>query len=111
MTTFPRQKNDKIPKNQYTKWFDYDKIKDRLSVRTRREGDYLTLPGGKHKTLRRFMIDEKIPRERRDKICVLAEGSHVLWVVGYRVSEYYKITDDTETILQVSCDGGEDYGR
>ena len=111
MTTFPRQKNDKIPKNQYTKWFDYDKIKDKLSVRTRREGDYLTLPGGKHKTLRRFMIDEKIPRERRDKICVLAEGSHVLWVVGYRVSEYYKITDDTETILQVSCDGGEDYGR
>ena len=80
-------------------------------MRTRREGDYLTLPGGGHKTVSRYMIDEKIPREQRDKILLLAEGSHVLWVVGHRISEYYKITDDTETILQVTYDGGENHGR
>ena len=111
MTVFSRQKDQEIPKNQYTKWFDYDKIKGTLSVRTRRRGDYLILPSGGSKTIARYMIDEKIPKEKREKILLLAEGSHVLWVVGFRISEYYKIEEHTENILQVTCDGGKDYGR
>ena len=111
MTVFSRQKDQEIPKNQYTKWFDYDKIKGTLSVRTRRTGDYLILPSGGSKTIARYMIDEKIPKEKREKILLLAEGSHVLWVVGFRISEYYKIEEHTENILQVTCDGGKDYGR
>ena len=111
MTVFPRQKDQEIPKNQYTKWFDYDKIKGTLSVRTRRTGDYLILPSGGSKTIARYMIDEKIPKEKREQILLLAEGSHVLWVVGFRISEYYKIEEHTENILQVTCDGGKDYGR
>lgn len=111
MTIFSRQKDQEIPKNQYTKWFDYDKIKGTLSVRTRRAGDYLILPSGGRKTIARFMIDEKIPKEKRDSILLLAEEDHVLWLVGYRISEYYKIEQHTQNILQVTCDGGEDYGR
>ncbi len=111
MTVFSRQKDQEIPKNQYTKWFDYDKIKGTLSVRTRRKGDYLILPSGGSKTIARYMIDEKIPKEKREQILLLAEGSHVLWVVGFRISEYYKIEEHTENILQVTCDGGKDYGR
>ena len=111
MTVFSRQKDQEIPKNQYTKWFDYDKIKGTLSVRTRRTGDYLILPSGGSKTIARYMIDEKIPKEKREQILLLAEGSHVLWVVGFRISEYYKIEEHTENILQVTCDGGKNYGR
>ncbi len=110
-TVFPWEKGAEIPKKEYTKWFDYDKIKDTLSVRHRRPGDFMTLPGGGRKTLKRFLIDEKVPRERRDEIWVLAEGSHVLWVVGYRISEYYKIVEETHTILQVDFYGGKAYGR
>ena len=105
MTVFSRQKDQEIPKNQYTKWFDYDKIKGTLSVRTRRTGDYLILPSGGSKTIARYMIDEKIPKEKREQILLLAEGSHVLWVVGFRISEYYKIEEHTENILKVTCDG------
>lgn len=111
MHTFPCENGDEFPKNQYTKWFDYDKIKGTLSVRTRRTGDYLILPSGGSKTIARYMIDEKIPKEKREQILLLAEGSHVLWVVGFRISEYYKIEEHTENILQVTCDGGKDYGR
>ncbi|MCD8225601.1 MAG: tRNA lysidine(34) synthetase TilS [Clostridiales bacterium] len=103
---FPLQAGAKIPKNQYTKWFDYDKIKDTLCVRRRGNGDYLTLPDGKHKQLRRYLIDEKIPREQRDRILLLAEGEHILWVVGYRISEYYKITEKTRWILEAKIAGG-----
>ncbi len=105
-----RKKYKEIPEKKYTKWFDYDKIKGTLSVRTRRPGDYFTLKDGKRKTVKAFMIDEKIPREERDRILLVAEGQHVLWIVGRRISEFYKITDDTEEILQMRMDGGKEHG-
>lgn len=111
MQVFPCEKHQEIPQNRYTKWLDYDRIKGTLSVRFRQTGDYITLKGGKKKTIKSFMIDEKIPREERDHVLLLAEGSHVLWIVGYRISEYYKVSDHTKQILQVKFDGGRDHGR
>ena len=108
---FPYEKHEEIPQNQYTKWFDYDRIKDTLSVRTRKTGDYIVLKDGKRKTVKAYMIDEKIPRQERDRILLLAEGNHILWIVGYRISEYYKVTENTKKILQVQADGGEEHGR
>ena len=105
---FPYEKNQKIPENRYTKWFDYDKIKGVLSVRTRQTGDYITLKGGSRKSVKSYMIDAKIPRQERDRILLLAEGSHILWIVGYRISEYYKVTEETKEILQAQAYGGEE---
>ena len=110
MHTLPCENGDEFPKNQYTKWFDYDKIKDGLSIRYRKNGDYFTLSGGGKKKLGRFMIDEKIPEKERDRIPVLADGDHILWVIGYRISDYYKITDETERVLEAEMilpDGGD----
>ena len=93
-----------IPENQYTKWFDYDKIKECLTLRTRETGDYLSLKGQdalQHKKLKDYMISEKIPKKRREELPLLAEGSHVLWLVGYRISEYYKVEASTKRVLQV----------
>lgn len=111
MEIFLREKERKIPENQYTKWFDYDKIKGTLSVRTRQSGDYLSLPGGGKKPVSRYFIDQKIPAAQRAEISLLTEGNHVLWIIGYRISEYYKITEDTKTILQVTVNGGKIHGR
>ena len=105
------EKGKEIPKKEYTKWFDYDKIKDTLFIRTRQEGDYLILPGGGRKMVNRLLIDEKVPRELRDQVLLLAEGHQTLWVTGYRISEYYKITEGTHTILQVEYYGGKRNGR
>lgn len=99
-----------FPKNQCTKWFDYDKIKDTLSVRYRLPGDYITLKGGGRKSLKSLFIDEKIPREMRGSIPLLAEGNHVLWMIGGRISEYYKVTEQTKRILKVHLDGGTNCG-
>ena len=107
-TIFPYKKGVEIPRNEYTKWFDYDKIKSTLSVRTRQPGDYLTLASGGRKTIKSYMIDEKIARVKRDRIPLLVDGNHVIWMIGYRISEYYKVTDQTQMILQVHVDGGCD---
>ncbi len=37
----------------------------------------------------------------RARIPLLAEGSHILWAIGYRISAYYKITGDTKRVLEV----------
>lgn len=106
-----REKNEEIPVNRYTKWFDYDKIRHDIVLRTRRPGDYLELAGGVHKKLKDYLIDCKIPREERDRCILLADGSHIIWVTGMRISEGYKITDRTKRILKVqkiACGGTDD---
>lgn len=110
MHIFPCENRNEFPKNQYTKWFDYDKIKGTLSLRHRQPGDYLTLPSGGRKTLKSWMIDEKIPRQEREEIWLLAEEKHILWIVGHRISAYYKITEQTKTILEVEFNGGKSSG-
>ena len=66
----------------------------------RQTGDVLAVRGGKKK-LNRFFIDEKIPKEERDRIPVVAIGHEILWVVGYRVSEVCKVTEKTRRILEI----------
>ncbi len=109
LSAFFLGKSQFIPQKSCTKWFDYDRITKSLLFRTRETGDYLTIhQNGKlsRKKLKDYMIGEKIPRNQREEIYVLADGSHVLWVPGYRISEYYKVTEDTRRILQVQIRGG-----
>ena len=58
-----REKKEKIPVNCYTKWFDYDKIKQGAVLRTRRPGDYLEVADGAHKKLKDYLIDCKVPEK------------------------------------------------
>lgn len=94
--------NNSFSEKGYTKCFDYDTIKGTLAVRTRRPGDYLTMAGGRKK-LKEYFIDNKVPSSERDQVLLLADGSHILWVIGYRMSDACKIGPDTKRILQVQC--------
>ncbi len=102
-------KREKImEENPCTKCFDYDTIKDTLKLRTREVGDYLELGAGLGtKSLKKYFIDQKISREERDQIPLIAEGKHILWVIGYRISARCKVTDATRTILQIKISGGQ----
>ena len=114
--TFQRisyEKKEIIPEKAYTKWFDCDKIKNTLSIRTRKPGDFLMIRSGDgrpvKKTLKTYFITEKFPRRDRESLPLLAEGSHVLWIAGHRISETYKVDEGTKTVLQVEwkINGGE----
>ena len=98
--------NQQIPEKTYTKWFDYDKIKSSLKIRHREPGDFFTVTEtGGRKKLKDYFIDCKIPREERERIPLLADGSHILWILGYRISQYYKVTSQTKTVLKVHVKG------
>lgn len=96
-----------IPIKNYTKCFDYDKITENVFFRTRKTGDYLEINKNHgRKSIQDYLVNEKVPKEQRDQILLLADGNHVLWVVGKRISEYYKVTEKTKRVLKVQVNGG-----
>lgn len=106
------KKNEVIPKNNCTKWFDYDRIKSTVFIRTRQPGDYFQLDGkGSRKKIKTYFIDRKIPVDEREKVPLLADGSHVMWIIGERISEAYKVSEETNRILEVKIFGGIQNGR
>ncbi len=103
----PMPEGGKIPQKKYTKWLDYDKMKTGLVVRTRRAGDYLVVnSSGGRKKLKDYLIDQKVPRRERDSIPLLASGSEIYWVAGYRISESCKVDRDTRQVLYIEIRGG-----
>ena len=53
-----------------------------LVIRPRQQGDELTRPGRKSRTVKKLMIDEKIPRRDRERIPVAADSDGVIAVAG-----------------------------
>lgn len=105
-------KKETFSEKTYTKWFDYDIIKNTVKIRHRQPGDYITInrTGGTQK-LKQYFINEKIPQELRDQIWLAADGSHILWIVGYRQNQAYQITDRTKQVLEITFNGGKKNGR
>ncbi len=97
-----------IPEKKYTKWLACDKMKSTVCLRTRRSGDYLIVnAAGGRKSLKDYLIDEKVPAGEKDRVIVAAQGSHVLWVIGHRISYEARITDETEKAVCIRTDGEE----
>lgn len=96
-----------IPKNRYTKWFDYDIIKKRLIARKRQPGDYIIInQEGGRKSVKKLFSDEKIPEKNRDNQILVMIEDECLWVVGVRISESGKVRESTKEILEIKIDGG-----
>lgn len=97
-----------IEEKKYTKWIAYDTIKDNICLRTRRPGDYLVVNrDGGRKKLKDYLIDQKVPQPERSRVPLVAEDSHVLWVVGWRISEAAKVTEDTEKVVKIQMEEEE----
>ena len=93
----------RIEEKKYTKYFDYDKINSCLKLRFRQAGDYMTINDqGQKKSLKEYFIHEKVPATIRSEIPLIADGNHILWTIGYRISAYYKVTSETQKIIQMT---------
>lgn len=92
----------KLAKNQQI--LDYDKLEGKeLSVRNRKFGDKIAVyEDGREKKLKDYFIDKKISRNERGKIPLLCADNEIAAVIGYRVSEKYKINKDTEKGLVIT---------
>jgi tRNA(Ile)-lysidine synthase len=78
---------------------DMDKLDGVLTVRYRRAGDRFKPFGMQgYKTMKRFMVDEKIPETLRNKIPLVCDEKKIIWVYGYRMSEEARIEAGTNRI-------------
>lgn len=94
---------DSTENNNHTCRLSFDRIAEsgcRLVLRTRRQGDYI-IPLGMQgrKKMQDYFVDEKIPKGQRDRIPILCLGSEVIWIVGGRISEKYKVDSTTNRII------------
>jgi tRNA(Ile)-lysidine synthase len=85
-----------------TIYIDPAKIRKELVLRFRETGDMFAPIGMKGtKKLKEYLIDEKVPLEKRDGIELIADGNEIVWIVGGRLSEKYKITDETTDAVEI----------
>lgn len=91
-----------IKNNAMEQFFDYDILSEGINIRQRRKGDKFRPCGSKGtKKLKEYFIDQKVPKEIRDSIPLVATGSDIVWIIGYKINDKFKVTENTRNVLKL----------
>lgn len=82
---------------------DAGRIPKNAVFRFKEEGDRFEKFGGGSKSVKRYLVDKKIPAAERAETVVLAAEHEALAVVGVEISEKVKVTDETKETVYVSA--------
>jgi tRNA(Ile)-lysidine synthase len=96
-----------IANNQLEAYVDESQIEFPLLLRRWKAGDYF-YPFGmrKKKKLARFLIDQKLSKTDKEKIWVIEMKQKIIWVVGHRIDDRFRVTDKTKSILKITLQTG-----
>ncbi|MFW6056847.1 MAG: tRNA lysidine(34) synthetase TilS, partial [Chloroflexota bacterium] len=83
--------------------FDAERVGTDVSVRRRRPGDRMQ-PLGMcgSKKVQDVMVDCKVPVLARDGVPVVCAGENIIWLVGCRVDDRFKVASSTRSFLRLS---------
>ncbi len=82
--------------------FDYDKLEFPLSIEPWKTGDFFYPFGMKQrKKISDFFVDRKLNRIEKNYVQLLKSLDKVLWVIGYRMDNRFRISDKTKKVLWI----------
>lgn len=91
-----------FPENYLKNCFDCDKIKGRIFVRQRKDGDKVLLyTRGCTKKLKKLFNESKISLEERSKISIVCDDEGIVWVENFGVSQRCCVDDNTEHFKEI----------
>jgi tRNA(Ile)-lysidine synthase len=92
-----------IQNSKFEVQLDASKITYPLLLRRWKQGDYFYPLGMKHKKkLSRFFIDNKLPVTDKEKVWVIESNKKIIWIIGMRIDDRFKITDNTKEVLEIT---------
>ena len=92
----------KAGKTSFVEWFDLDKVKMPLVVRSRRAGErFIPLGSSRQKKVGKFLTSQKVPQRIRRRLLIAADTEKIIWVWPIRISEQAKVTRETRRILRL----------
>ena len=92
-----------IPSSPLIASLDLDLVTFPVTVRPWEPGDrFMPLGMNKMKKISDFLIDLKVPVSNKEKVLLLVSETGVIWVMGYRIDDRYKITDQTARVLALT---------
>ncbi len=80
-----------------------EKLNFPLRLRKWKSGDSFQPFGMKgKKKLSKFFKDEKIPLNEKEKVWLLLSDEKIVWVIGHRMDDRFKVTKDSKKILKIT---------
>jgi len=95
-------KDFEISKKKNVACVDADKVGFPLLIRKWKQGDYfqpLGMTG--FKKVSDFLIDQKIPLHEKENTWLLCSGKQVVWIMGHRLDNRFKILTETKQVLKI----------
>jgi tRNA(Ile)-lysidine synthase len=106
--TVPPSSSLFVTTDKRTAWFDYDRLSFPLTLRQWQKGDWFIPFGMKgRKKLSDYFSDHKFSLLQKEQTYLLCSGEDILWIVGERADNRFRVNDTTHRMLVVSMKSSE----